>query len=680
MRRAPALLLAVFALVCACLTPGGANAASWASQAEVCGGYNTSERGSGQMDSYGRLYVPCSLNDAGVHSNYIAVRDVNGNRASMIPLRFTAGSTATDRAADVAPSPDGSYLYVIKYADYTAYRFDRQADGSYVRNTTWKLENYPYSGGADEVNRPLGQFLATDGNGDIYFSSGLWAQNAGGTDDAIVKYHADGGYVTRFGAKSGAWALGTSRGSFGGVAVTADGKRVFVTDINNSRVQRFDRAADGTYGATLSMGMDQYTDPNAWGACNFDQAGALPQALAAPYDVTLSAGGEVLVINTTCFATADFHQYMPYGSIEVRRFGQDGSVRGTIVSKSLADNRVHGIAVDHAGNIHLAQAKAVLRPAAGWTDAGADAGGGGPMGGVAAVDTTAPTITAFSGPASTQTNAITLAIAASDGVGVTQLRIREDGAQGGWQAFGTTLAYALADRLGAHVLELEVRDVAGNVSAAARFTVTKVAAPAPVPTPTPTPKPTPTPTPTPAPVNTTKPANPTAPVVVSGGGAGEAAVKPTITKTKIPPQVYRGRRLTVTVAATGAHPVTLVRFATTGTWSKWQRIRGAHVVLLPKGVGWSGVLVQVRDSIGTRSTPMFQPVLSGPRGTMWVKGTKGRNVIKLGSGSQHVDLSSFDSIVDTVSCGAGYDTVYAQPDDQVASDCERVVRVKLPTF
>ena len=104
------------------------------------------------------------------------------------------------------------------------------------------------------------------------------------------------------------------------------------------------------------------------------------------------------------------------------------------------------------------------------------------------------------------------------------------------------------------------------------------------------------------------------------------------------------------------------------------------VVVLPSGAGWKGVFVQVRDGVGTTSVPWFQPVLVGPRGMDWKKGTRKADRLKLGRGSQHVDLSSFDRQVDRVSCGSGIDTVYAQPNDIVAKDCERVVRVKLPAW
>src|SRR5690606_25110727 len=158
-------------------------------------------------------------------------------------------------------------------------------------------------------------------------------------------------------------------------------------------------------------------------------------------------------------AEHDFHAYMPYGTIEVQRFGQDGSRRGSIISSSHYDTRVHGIAVDRVGNVHLVQAKAVLRPAAGWSDAGADAGGGGPMGGNAVADTTAPVVTALTAPATTTTANVTLGIAATDASGVAHMRITEDGVAGAWRAFAASVPHVLVGGHGAHVISVEVRDV-----------------------------------------------------------------------------------------------------------------------------------------------------------------------------------------------------------------------------
>jgi hypothetical protein len=580
-------------------TSASANTVNWVGDAIACGGWGYSERGSGQLDAQGRLYVPCSVHDNGQHFNHIAVYGPDGRRIQQIPLRFRfpENPNGTDRASAVAPSPDGAHLYVIHYARYAAFRFNRQADGSYEVDPHWRLADYPSRHGG--MARALGQFLATDGNGDIYFSSGLWACNVQCTDDAIVKYGPAGNFITRFGRKvGGSWALGDSHGSFAGLAVTADGRRVFVADVNNSRIQRFDRGGDGSYTAVLAMGMTQQTDPNRWGACYG------PGLLAGVYDVALSARGELMAINTTCYnnvvqanpCVGRFSAF-PCHTIEVQRFGQDGSARGSILSLSRYDTRVHGIAVDRVGNVHLVQAKAVLRPAAGWSDAGADAGGGGPMGGVVAIATPPPV--------------------------------------------------------------------------------------EPQPEPTPQPQPTPTPTPAaPAPANPApagpRPAQPGP--VVAGGGGGEARVKPRITAIDMPVQLERGRRISMTVRATGPARVTHVRFSTIGRWSTWRPVDRRNHVILPQGLGWKGVLVQVRDASGERSVPWFQTVLMSPRGAQWRRGTAEADNIRTGRGSQHIDASQFDGKVDRISCGPGYDTVLAQREDIVAADCERVIRIRMPAW
>lgn len=671
-------------------------------EAEACGGAMVngaqvgSERGSGQMDAAGNLYLPCSANAAtGAHDNYIQVFNAAGNRIRTIALDFPGAvqlsngtwcEACTERASDVAPSPDGSFLYVIKYTGRKAYRFDRQADGSYRSNGTWALANYPGANGAGSYP-PLGEFLATDASGFIYFSSGLWACNITCTDNAIVKFRPDGSYITRFGRRvDGSRALGHAAGSFGGVTVTADGRRVFAADINNSRIQRFVQQADGTYVADLEMG-----------AGSDDEAGCyVSDALAAPYDVAMSAAGELLVINTTCYndyvRDENGAYVQPYrlsypdkarGTIEVKRFAQDGSLRGSgsIITVSQGQHRVHGIAVDRAGVIHLAQARMVLRPSNGAFDQGADMGGGGPMGGTAAVDATAPVISSLGAtPTSTQGRDITLTIAATDASGISYLRIREDGVQGDWRPFAASVVHVITDRLGAHELVVEVQDGAGNVSAGAAITVTRVAPPAPA-----TPAPTPTPTST-SPAPTAPAPTPTSPLQPTGGtvqGGGAApAMRPTILKVSMPVQSFGAARVKIGLRASGIGGVTHVRFSTAGNgrWGAWRSISTASFVALPAGPGWKGVFIQIRDAAGTGSVPWFQPVLVGPRGVGWYKGSRTADTARLPGGTQHADISSFDQKVDRISCGAGFDTVLAQPEDKVARDCERVVRVVLPAW
>ncbi len=608
LRVLPPLVLVLIGAVLMMPTNASAAALWSATDAETCGGFNATERGSGQMDALGRLYVPCSRRaaaerdctdtptskpvqwDRGVkycHDNYIAILNAAGQRGK-VPLDFPPFDGVTDRASDVAPSPDGQYLYVIKYAEYTVYRFDRQTDDSYRVNTQWSLATFqpatPWSECQGQPCRPRGQFLATDANGDIYLSAGLWTCQAGSphcTEAAIVKYGPAGNVLTRFGRQVyGSFALGESHGQFGGIAVTANGARVFVTDINNNRVQRFDRDGAG-YVPRLDMGRDE--EPIAARAeANHCYEDAV-RGLSAPYDLAMSVGGEILVINTSCYSGSAW-QGIPGATADIHRYSQDGVMRGTIRGAILGDHRVHGIAVDRANNVHLIQAKAMLRPAAGWSDAGADIGGGGPMGGTAAVDATAPVITAISvTPATTTGRDVTVGITATDAVGVVQLRIREDGVQGAWRAYATSIPYVITERIGAHELVVEVRDAAGNVSAARAVTVTRVA---------PTPPPTNPTNPTPAnptqpanpaqPTQPTQPAGPTQPAnagggTVEGGGGGAPAVRPEIMKVTMPVQVFRGNRINVTIRARGIGGVTHVRFSTAGTrWGAWRTLRGAR--------------------------------------------------------------------------------------------------------
>jgi hypothetical protein len=684
MPRLPAIML--LALVALVVAPTHVFAATWATESEQCGGRDP-ERGSGQMDANGFLYMACSQVN-GVHSNYVGIFDTLGHQVQSVPLDFVGDGRTTSRASDVAPSPDGQYIYAMFY-DTTSggltYRFARQPDGSYrvQPQSTWHLAQ-AVGGSA------LGQFLATDAAGDIYVSSGLWAP--ANAVQAIVKYHADGSFVTQFGhgGRGSSWAPGDADGSYGGVVVTADGRRVFATDINNSRLVRFDRQGDGSYAAVSipGAGASPTRDP---GCFMRTDAGAIDETdprLAAPYDVAMSARGELLVISTTCFGSIDEDGIVkwssqPYGMVEVKRYGQDGSMRGTVQAQTIAEKRVHGIGVDRSGNIHLPQGGVIVHPPASWSDAGADAGGGGPLGGTSVIgggpapDTTAPTLAGVAAPASTTGTTISLTVDATDNVGVTQLRVREDGVQGGWRAWARVSDQAITARIGDHSLVVQVRDAAGNVSIERTLVVKRTqVTPAPTPTPTPTPAPTPTPTPAPKPSPTPTPTP-----------RGDT-IRPKIVKLTLPVQIppaRRGRGRNATYAVVVAKDdtrATKVRFsALDGRWGRWQSIRGAHRVYLTPGTGWRGVLVQVGDAAGNRSVPWFQPVLVARRGSSWMKGTSRADRLRRGRGTQHIDSSNFDrGAVDHISCGAGVDTVLAQPEDVVARDCEHVLRIRTPAW
>lgn len=665
-------LLLVLALMLA--LPGGAGAAStWASQPTACGG-STTERGSGQMDDDGKLYVACSKIENGNYYHHVRIYGTDGGVLAMVPLMFDPAENLLRLAADVAPSPHGEFLYVIRYDQRLTYRFNRVGGpGTYQYRVdpTWRLAAFPGAGGGAPAYQPRGMFLATDRAGDIYFSSGLWSDGLGvPVDHTIVKYRADGSYVTRFGLVGNSWATGTAYDEFTGIAVTADGRRVFVADKLNSRVHRFDRTG-ATYAPVLTMGNTQASDPGRGGQCLADGV------LASPYDLALSPSGAINVISTTCFYTGGAFG-TPDRTAEVQRWSQGGRVLGMVHATTATYEKVHGISVDRIGRIHLAQGGVVLLPPAGLNDAGAGDGGPGPMGYdapivpggggggpiVGAPDQAAPVISSATAPATTTAAAITLALAATDDRAVTEVRVREDGVQYGWRPWATSLPHTLSGGNVEHVLEIQVRDAAGNLSAPATVRITQVAPPAPKPSQPGTPRP-------------VLPATPGAPVA---GGGGSDTTRPLLTAVTMSPQVP-GRSLVVRLRASDEVGVTLVRFATeNGRWGSWRTLRSSYAIRLTSGQGWKGVFVQVRDAAGNRSRGWYQSVLSAPRTAHWVRGSAKADRMRMAGGREHADLSAYDGRADRITCGGGSDTVLLQPEDAASADCERVVRLVTPKW
>ncbi|MCW2960549.1 MAG: S-layer y protein [Thermoleophilia bacterium] len=662
----------VLALASLCLVPAGAQAAGFTAAKSICGGAEGGERGSGQMDAAGRFYIACTTTDGANFDRHVRITAADGSTTRRVKLDLSGinlGNNAT--LSDVAPSPDGAYLYAIHYNSKVVYRFDRQGD-RYVLNAGWKPA--PFPGNRDVV----GEFVATDANGDVYLSSGLWNQGKTGrnglpTDHTIVKYRADGTYVTKFGTAADSWAHGVAFDSWGGLAVTANGSRVFVTDRLNGRIQRFDRNdATGAYAVARVFGNVQgdFTAEANKRTPRIDLCNTAGK-LAAPYDVALSPGGEVVVPSTSCYDN---------GTIKVLRFTQDGALRGVENGYSFEGYLGHAIAVDRQGVIHLAQPGSVLLPPAGYayTDAG-----GGPMGGNAApapdpappvggggpadpapapiapapVEKVAPQLAKTGVPYTTTSATITIVPVATDNVGITEVQFTEDGAAGPWLPWNAAgIAHTLNGTYGNHSIMVQVRDAAGNLS---NRIIATVAWSAP------------------------KPGAVAKPPIAGAGGVAVATEfdtqRPVIIKATIPVQ-SAGRRIAVTVKSKDNVGVSAVRFASeNGRWGKWQPLTGKRVALVGTGVGWKGMYVQVRDKAGNRSRLWFQPILVGPRGKMaWKKGSSRADHIVTGRGSHHIDSSIFDGKVDRISCGAGVDTVLAQREDIVAKDCERVIRLRLP--
>lgn len=445
--RTRLLLLTLLTLVAAMATPITAHA-GMRSVAYSCG-HGTEERGSGQTDTRGWFYLPCEV-DHGVDRPHVRVMDPGGVVRQYIPIDFRDGFVPragcdANYVGDVAPSPDGSYLYIVRHCAHTIHRLDRGANGTYTLNPTWKLANYTIEGDSFVANT---EFITTDALGNIYISAGTWVD---GAPKGFVKYTAAGAIVTTFGYyRDKSWALGTIYWLNAGLTVSADGRTVYTTEVGNSRIQIWQVQLDGTYRATKLLGNTELTDPTREGICNRDGL------LAAPYDVALGPDGTVNVINTTCI----FNE-----TIEVQRWSANGVPLTSLHAYAPTGNHTHGIAVDGRGVVFTPQGGVAWVP-----DGIAD-----PSPEVVPVgDTTAPILGAVAAPVTSTVRAVTIGLTATDNVGVTQSRISIDAdiATAPWTAFAGSPIVTLPDIAGPHVVRVQVRDAAGNVSTLQQATIT----------------------------------------------------------------------------------------------------------------------------------------------------------------------------------------------------------------
>ena len=526
------------------------------------------DRGSGQIDGAGRLYLPC-LHRGGVERPNIHVYDATGVRIGQYDVDF--GDATRDQLSDIAPSPDGSFLYVMRHATKTAHRFTRQADGSYTFDPAWKLAKFPYAGGTYD---PLGEFIATDALGFIYVNSGTWSNSP----QTVVKYSPTGAFVTRFGDAEQSWDGGKFYWLLTGLSVTADGASVYTTEVGNNRVQRFDRQLDGSYRWGLIFGAGPQDD-NPLTAYNEARGGFCWTGgkFAAPYDIAIDPVGKVYVTNTSCM--------LGDGRFEVQVLSRDGASLHVLQVQSQYFDRVHGIAVDNVGNIYLAQAGVILRSATP------------PV--VPPADVTAPLLRALTLPAEVAAPQVDLAIDAIDAVGVTQMRIANEGqalATQAWLPFVTPTPHLLTAAAGAKTVTVQVRDLAGNLSTPLTATtnlVLPVVPPPVVPPPLPPPPPDPDPVPVPVPVVNTAP----------------------VLRQVTLPSPATTQTIAVVIDAIDDQGVAFMRFATeSGVWQPWQPFSTpAQFTLSPGGIGLlKGVNVQVRDAQGLDSAVLYRKTIYQP--------------------------------------------------------------------
>lgn len=260
----------------------------------------------GQYDQRRTFYVACGTN----------VLVQTGNVRTKRPLGIAV--------KDVAPSPDGAHLYVVSAG--MLIRFDRRADGSYVRNAGWALGDVTANGW---TFRPRVKSAATDAHGNIY------ASNVPPADNVISKHGPDGQQITAFGGYSTDLTLGTFYVNRG-VGVSRDGRYVYVVEKTGGLIERWDYQVDGSYKATQQWGRHV-----VGGSCRDGE-------FAAPGDAVVDPWGFVYIMDTTCG--------------RVQKFTAAGA---WVWSKSVTA-KSHRLAVDSYGSVYAGErARSALMRAAG---------------------------------------------------------------------------------------------------------------------------------------------------------------------------------------------------------------------------------------------------------------------------------------------------------------------------
>ena len=422
LRRFASLLTITTALIgCLLVLPSlSAAADTYANTATGCA---SSSWGSGGSDENGTLYSACDAT--------IIRFDRNGVKLPNLVL--PAAST------DVAPSPDGSFIYVFQ-AD-TVQRYDKVvATNTYVKDTAWKIASFTFDGIVWPVR---GRGISVDAWGNLYISNGAWYDSQA---NVVAKFRADGTFVTAFGG----WGNGVGQFNVNmGIAVSRDGRTIYVTEQTNGRIQRFDYN-NGQYTYTLTFGT---TDVNCVGG----------STLSAPYDVGIDPWGYVYVMDTSCQ--------------RVKKFTGNGAYIGIVASHPT--KIAHGFAIGRHGEFYVGQwgqlwTRTADNPEPGATPAIA------PLPVPTPLDTLAPVLTATTVPATTTTQAITVGVTATDAVGVTSMRFaNEDGTWSAWRSFAATGTQTLTAGYGIKGVSVQVEDAAGNLSNTLYKTLSYAAVPPP---------------------------------------------------------------------------------------------------------------------------------------------------------------------------------------------------------
>jgi hypothetical protein len=501
----------------------------------------------GSSDQNGVFYAMCGTK--------IVRWDKNGTKLAdiAVPKGVATGY-------DVAPSPDGAYLYVSQETA-TPRRLDRQANGTYILDGTWKLAQLSVW---NEKSTPMGRELTTDGRGDIYISNGSLTTVG---QRSIAKYSPDGTFLTAFGewgSEPGNWITNQD------IAVSRDGRRVYVGEncgtnciygtkgYDASRITRYDFTPGGTYRfSRIISTRGPQPDGAAYPECE------VPGAVHSGYSVTLDYWENLYVTSTTC------------GRIQMFRTDPDPAkdvfVR-SIATWANQTTRSHYIAADWAGRIHVLQWNLILTPKTLKLPTL-------PLPKLEPLptpDMQAPVIASVTVPATTTSKTIQVTTSASDDRVVSEMQLaHEDGTWGPWQPFASPVSYDLSDGYGVKGVYVRVRDMAGNESAEVYKTLSYSAT-----------------------------ADPGGGGGGGGGGVPDAA-DPVLSAIAVP-ALTATRDIPVTLTATDDTAVAGMRFANEdGNWTAWKPFAATSTWTLSANVGPKAVYAQVRDASGRESTTLL---------------------------------------------------------------------------
>lgn len=494
----------------------------------------------GQSDENGVFYSTCGAK--------IVRWDKDGTK--LPDLAIPAGLKRNP--ADVAPSPDGLYLYVTQDAD-TPRRLNRQPNGTYALDATWALKKLSVW---NVQFTPMGRSLATDGRGDIYLSNGSFTTES---QRSVAKFQPDGTFVSAFGdwgKEPGNWITNQD------IAVSRDGRRVFVGEncgvnciygtkgYDASRVTRYDFTPGGTYRFSRVLTTTGPTGGKAFPDC--DIAGAAHSA----YSVAMDFWDNVYVTSTTCGRIQMF-------STNPLDASKDKFVR-SVARWDDQTAKNHYIASDWAGRLRAYQWNRVFTPKTPKLPTL-------PLPALAPLptpDLVAPVLVNLTMPATTTTQAVQVKTVATDDRVVAEMQLaREDGEWGPWQPYAPQVTYQLSDGLGTKGVYVRVRDMAGNESNAVYRTIGFVEAVA--------------------------GDNQPPPVADAADPVLSAFAIPALTPTN---------DIQVVLTATDDTGVRTARFANEdGNWGPWRAFEMTTTWTLSPGPGMKAVFAQVRDGAGRES-------------------------------------------------------------------------------